>query len=140
MVLICLIIRVWFLLVKLALYIVSSIFDSNFPLLSVICIIHECILSSLLSWTDTVIKSIFCFSMESIDLKPAKFDVKSFHKFLKHITAFTHQLLSLFLSHNAYLVYIGAFKVREKQNKNFLLCSWDFYQIYTPLNIMKIAI
>lgn len=85
-------------------------------ILSIIVNLEDICLS--LSRTHTTIHS-GTETMKSSNLKFTKFDIESFDKLFKHVLAFTHQLLSLFLSKSTEFTHFWDFKIRENDHKDF---------------------
>ena len=78
--------------------------------------------------------------MEALNLKLIELDIELRYEVLKNVVTFVHQFSGLLVSEYLLNVDIGALKVREKQNEDFLGVSRDFNKVNGVINLMEVAI
>jgi len=78
--------------------------------------------------------------VEAIDLELPELEEESLHELLKHVPAFTHQLLRLLLSHHTVFIHFGSLEVGESDYEDLLQVPRDFHKVHMILNLMEVSV
>ena len=80
------------------------------------------------------------FSVEALDLKSTKFDVKVGNEVLKDVSTFGHKSRSLLVRKDLLEILVWHFKIWEEQDKDLFGVPGYLNQVNCIFNLMKVSI
>ena len=80
------------------------------------------------------------FSVEALDLKFTKLDVKVSNKVLKDVSTFGHKSCGLFISKYLFEVLVRYFKIWKQQDKDFFGVAGYFNQVNCIFDLVKVSV
>ena len=80
------------------------------------------------------------FTVEALDLKFTKLDIKVGNKVLKNVATFSHKSRGLFIRKYFLEILVGNFKIWEEQDKNLLGVARYLNQIHCIFYLMKVSV
>lgn len=76
----------------------------------------------------------------ALNLKFTEADIEPFDEFFEHVSALTHEFLSLLLSHDADLVDLCHFEVGEQEHKDLLNVSGNLHKVDLRVDLVEIPV